>query len=143
MSVKRNRVITKLPLISALLYVAVTGLILLFSSTASAVSQQDKDSLIYLLQQDCGSCHGLTLQGGLGPALLKKNLKGKPKAYLEYIIKQGRPGTPMPPWGNILRDEEIAFLAEYLLSDRNILATYQNKMIGQPVVSQSNQKNSN
>ncbi|HAF55336.1 MAG TPA: cytochrome C55X NirC, partial [Thauera sp.] len=25
--------------------------------------------LIHIVRQDCGSCHGLTLKGGLGPAL--------------------------------------------------------------------------
>jgi|GEM_PF-458714 len=137
MSSKKNSVLFNLPIISSVLYIVATGLILAFSTSASAITQEDKDSLVYLLKQDCGSCHGLTLQGGLGPALLKKNLEGKPKAYLEYIIGKGRPGTPMPPWENILKAEEISFLADYLLSEQNVLANYQMKTATPILVRQS------
>lgn len=117
---------TKLPLISVILYLLLSTLVFFAGDVkAQELSEKDKKELIYLLTQDCGSCHGLTLQGGLGPALLKKNLKGKPAEYLSAVIKYGRQGTPMPPWQNILSDEEIKFLAEYLISDTNKLSTYQ------------------
>lgn len=122
-------------LISAAFYFLATGAIALYSSSGSAfsattasetasagLSVKEQQSLIYLLKQDCGSCHGLTLQGGLGPALLKKNLKGKPAEYLESVIAYGRAGTPMPPWKDILNKQQIKFLASYLLSDLNTLA---------------------
>ena len=72
--------------------------------------------LRYLLQQDCGSCHGLTLKGGLGPALTPPALAGKPPEFLQYTILYGRPGTAMPPWRGILSDDESRWLAERLLA---------------------------
>ena len=111
-----------LSLIAAVFYLLSTAAIALYSSSSSALSSEEQQSLVYLLKQDCGSCHGLTLQGGLGPALLKKNLKDKPQAYIENVIAYGRSGTPMPPWKNILDKQQIRFLASYLLSNDNTLA---------------------
>ena len=34
--------------------------------------------LVHIVRQDCGSCHGLTLKGGLGPALTAEALADKP-----------------------------------------------------------------
>lgn len=95
-------------------------LIAVYTTQTEALNRAEKDQLIYLLKQDCGSCHGLTLKGGLGPALLKKDLQGKPQSYLESVIANGRAGTPMPPWKNILKPEQIEFLASYLLSEKNV-----------------------
>ncbi len=121
---------TRLSLVTVAFYFFCSLLIFLAydadaKESLKALNKKQKQELIYLLTQDCGSCHGLTLQGGLGPPLLKKNLKGKPKAYLTTIIKHGRSGTPMPPWKDILTDQQINFLADYLLSDKNVLASYQ------------------
>ena len=35
---------------------------------AETISAQRSEELRNLLIQDCGSCHGITLKGGLGPA---------------------------------------------------------------------------
>ena len=72
--------------------------------------------LRYLLLHDCGSCHGLTRRGGLGPALTPQALRGKSEAYLRAVILNGRPGTPMPPWRGQLSAGDVAWLAKYLLS---------------------------
>jgi hypothetical protein len=40
---------------------------------ADPTPRQRQKELIHLVRQDCGSCHGMTLQGGLGPALLPAN----------------------------------------------------------------------
>jgi cytochrome c55X len=79
------------------------------------LSQARQAELRYLLQQDCGSCHGLTLKGGLGPALTVDALAGKPAEFLHLTILHGRPGTAMPPCG-ILSEAESRWLAELLLS---------------------------
>jgi len=71
--------------------------------------------LLNMLEHDCGSCHGLTLRGGLGPALLPESLAGKPMDYLAATILYGRPGTPMPPWRPFLTPEEAAWLADRIL----------------------------
>ena len=77
-------------------------------------SQLRQQELLYLLRQDCGSCHGMTLKGGLGPSLLPAALDGKPPQYLREVIARGVPGTAMPPWENILQAGEIDFLVAYL-----------------------------
>ena len=79
-----------------------------------ALSQQRQQELVYLLRQDCGSCHGMTLKGGLGPSLLPQALAEKPAQYLQQVIAKGVPGTAMPPWENMLQAEEIDFLVDYL-----------------------------
>ncbi|MDP6692671.1 MAG: cytochrome c [Alphaproteobacteria bacterium] len=76
----------------------------------SAIPAPRQKELLYLLQQDCGSCHGLTLKGGLGSPLLPGNLADKPDEALVEIIMQGLPGTPMPPWRFLLKEKEAAFL---------------------------------
>jgi cytochrome c55X len=70
--------------------------------------------LRHLLIQDCGSCHGMTLKGGLGPALLPANLEGKPDGLLVNTILFGRAGTPMPPWEPMLTEAEAVWLVEQL-----------------------------
>ena len=54
--------------------------------------------LLYRLRQDCGSCHGMTLKGGLGPALLPDALAARSENDLAAVILNGVLGTPMPPW---------------------------------------------
>lgn len=75
---------------------------------AATPAAERQTQLIYLLRQDCGSCHGLTLRGGLGPPLLPDALAGKSDAALVDVILHGVPGTPMPPWGfEISRGEAV------------------------------------
>jgi len=70
-----------------------------------------------LVQQDCGSCHGLTRKGGLGPDIRAQTLEGREVDGLTEIIKYGIPTTAMPPWGPLLSDTEISWIAEYLLEN--------------------------
>ncbi len=80
----------------------------------SASRQQD---LKNLLIQDCGSCHGLQMKGGLGPALLASDLRGKSTAYISSIILDGKPGTAMPAWRALISPGEARWLAELLLQE--------------------------
>jgi len=70
--------------------------------------------LLHLLKQDCGSCHGMTLQGGLGPALTPQALNGKLDVMLRDTILNGRPGTPMPPWRPFMGTQEADWLVQVL-----------------------------
>ena len=79
----------------------------------SAVRQQE---LIHLVRQDCGACHGMTLKGGLGPALLPSALAGKPVEVLVATIIGGRPGTPMPPWQRFLTQDEAQWIVTNLMA---------------------------
>jgi len=85
------------------------------SSASSAPTAERQAVLRNLITQDCGSCHGLTLAGGLGPPLLPETLAGKPSEYLAATILYGRTGTAMPPWRPFLLDEEAAWISDLLL----------------------------
>lgn len=90
-------------------------LALLASSPLQAqITDQRQQELVHLLRHDCGSCHGMTLKGGLGPALLPENLAEKSDELLMSTILNGRPPTPMPPWRGILTEEEVAWLIAFL-----------------------------
>jgi cytochrome c55X len=68
--------------------------------------------LLYLLKHDCGSCHGMTRKGGLGPPLLPENLNQRPTLLMVNTVLEGRPGTPMPPWRGELTEQEAHWLVE-------------------------------
>lgn len=87
-----------------------------FTVTAAEaeLSQQRRDELHNLLLQDCGSCHGMTMKGGLGPALTPAALKTKDREVLIATILQGRHGTPMPPWSTMLSRDEVSWLVDRL-----------------------------
>jgi len=83
-------------------------------SDKKVVSIERQKELTYMVQQDCGSCHGMTLKGGLGPSLLPERVSVLPKQYLIDAVTHGRNGTPMPPWGPLLKQNEIEWIVEQL-----------------------------
>lgn len=89
---------------------------LMFSGTALAddISEKRKAELSYLVRQDCGSCHGMTLKGGLGKALLPADLVDMDPVSLKAIILDGIPGKPMPPWRNLISESDAQWIAEAL-----------------------------
>lgn len=90
------------------------ALLLLPLAAQADITPERQQQLLYLLRQDCGSCHGLTLQGGLGPALTPQALSGKSADMLRAVILHGRPGTPMPPWQPFMNETEAAWLVNQL-----------------------------
>jgi cytochrome c55X len=89
-----------------------------FAETASAPpapTPERQKQLVHLVRQDCGSCHGMTLQGGLGPALTPEALHDKPVDSLVATIYGGRPGTPMPPWHRFLTEAEATWIVQQLM----------------------------
>lgn len=93
--------------------------LLLACSALPAVAEPSaarQKELIHLVRQDCGSCHGMTLQGGLGPALLPATLADKPVEGLVATIVHGRPGTPMPPWHRFLAEDEAQWIVAKLMT---------------------------
>lgn len=78
------------------------------------LTPERQSDLLHLLEHDCGSCHGLTMKGGLGPPLLPEALAGRSDADLAAVILEGVPGTPMPPWQPELRPEEAEWLVRQL-----------------------------
>jgi len=82
---------------------------------SAALDAARQAELLYLLKHDCGSCHGMTRKGGLGPPLLPDNLRGRPPMLMENTVLDGRPGTPMPPWRGLLTEQEARWLVEAML----------------------------
>jgi cytochrome c55X len=93
------------------------ALVLLLSGPALAdgLPQDRASELARLVLQDCGSCHGLTLAGGLGPDIRPAALAGASPESVAAVILDGRPGTAMPPWRSLLNEAEAAWIATYLL----------------------------
>ena len=81
---------------------------------APAISPERARALVHLVRQDCGSCHGLTLKGGLGKPLLPENLEDRDAEVLAEIILDGIPDTPMPPWRGQLSEAEALWIARRL-----------------------------
>ena len=98
----------RMPFIASCLLAAATGLAI------ADISTERQTELIYLLKQDCGSCHGMTFKGGLGPALLPETLNGKPRELLVTTILEGRAGTAMPPWKTMLTRDEAEWITVQL-----------------------------
>ena len=94
--------------------VAALALPLALAAGAQELDLARQQSLIRLVRQDCGACHGMRLTGGLGPALTREALADKPLDAMAATIVHGRPGTPMPPWRNMLSDTEVRWIAEQL-----------------------------
>jgi cytochrome c55X len=95
----------------------------LFAATATAVDSPTpapvparQSELARLLRDDCGACHGMTLQGGLGSPLTAAALADKPRDGLVATVLQGRPGTAMPPWQPFMTQDEARWLIEKLQS---------------------------
>ncbi|MFQ5613431.1 MAG: tetratricopeptide repeat protein [Anaerolineae bacterium] len=101
----------------------------------------DADSLATgqrVFEQSCPACHGLT---GHGDGLLAENMSPPPADLLEHIpihpdaemfsiIRDSKPGSPMPPFGDQWSDEEIWHLINYLKvfeADQRLADTYYNR----------------
>ena len=74
--------------------------------------------LLHMLRHDCGACHGLRLDGGLGPPLTAAALAGFTPEAIERMILEGRPGTPMPPWKALLSPAEVRWMVRAIRSGR-------------------------
>ena len=70
--------------------------------------------LMHVLTQECGSCHGLSMRGGLGSPLRPENLEGRPDSAFQAIILHGIGGTPMPAWRPILSEADAAWMVKVL-----------------------------
>lgn len=93
-----------------------TLLLMMVPNLGFASDTLDPEALQRLVHQDCGSCHGMTLKGGLGPDLRPDTLRHYDRDVLQSVILDGIPGTPMPPWRPLMSEAEALWIADYLLS---------------------------
>ncbi len=103
-------------LISALLFFGLSMMSVTVLGDDNPDRNESRARLANLVVQDCGSCHGLTLRGGLGPPLRPENLDHLPVEAIAAIIREGVPGTAMPPWKPLLSPEEIYWISKRLKS---------------------------
>jgi uroporphyrin-III C-methyltransferase len=106
-----------LRIVGSLLLAGLLSLATLFAGPApagSAPSAERKAALLHQLRHDCGSCHGLTMKGGLGPPLLPAALTTRSDEELTDTILDGVPGTPMPPWRVEVSRDEVRWLVRQL-----------------------------
>ncbi len=89
-------------------------LALAWPAAAGTVSDARKSELEHLVRQDCGSCHGMTLKGGLGKPLLPGDLAAMDETQIRDVILEGMPGTPMPPWKSLITRDDAQWIAERL-----------------------------
>ena len=86
----------------------------LFSGGARAggeLSAAEIARLSNMVRQDCGSCHGLTLKGGLGRPLTADRLSAMDHETVKDIILHGIAETPMPGWSGLLSEPEADWIA--------------------------------
>ena len=100
---------TALLALSLMLTAAAAG-----AQTTAAPAPERTAQLVRMVRQDCGSCHGMRLTGGLGPAITREALADWPLDSLVATIYQGRPGTPMPGWRSMISEAEARWIAEQL-----------------------------
>ena len=88
---------------------------LMLSGIVFAEGNNSTDYLINLVHQDCGSCHGITLKGGLGPDIRPEALDHFDLESLTSIVLDGIPETAMPPWRPLISESDARVIAAYLL----------------------------
>lgn len=90
------------------------ALSLLAFPAVAEVGPERAAALEHMVRQDCGSCHGLTMKGGLGRPLTAEALADAEAGGLAAIILDGIPGSAMPPWRPLLTEDEALWIARYL-----------------------------
>ena len=66
-----------------------------------------------IFEHNCQACHGEGGIGGVGPKLSGNTILKQQERFLETVL-HGR--GPMPAWGSILREQDIADIHAWLLS---------------------------
>ena len=100
-------------LIHVTVLLGLTALAVTSAPAAEPDSARQKD-LIHLVRQDCGSCHGMRLAGGLGPSLLPEKMADWPDDSLVATILHGRPGTAMPGWQRFMDEADAGWIVSRL-----------------------------
>jgi cytochrome c55X len=85
------------------------------AAPAETLPPERQAALERLVLQDCGSCHGMSLKGGLGADLTPETLAEREPHEIARIVLDGVPGTAMPPWRPLLTEAEAAWIADYLI----------------------------
>ena len=94
---------------------AVAASLAVGAACAGALPEPGRQAeLTHLVLHDCGSCHGMTLKGGLGGPLLPADLEHYSSDDVATLILEGVPGKPMPPWRGQLSRQDALWIADLL-----------------------------
>lgn len=88
--------------------------LVLAGGTVAEITPERAAELEHLVKQDCGSCHGLRMTGGLGSPITPEAMAGRDPADIAAIVLDGLPGTAMPPWRPLLSEDDAMWIANYL-----------------------------
>lgn len=68
----------------------------------------------------CGGCHGARMEGNSATKLIKtKWIYGAGRKAIFRNIKSGIPNTEMKGWGNVLKDQQINALTNFIIDSQN------------------------
>jgi len=82
------------------------------ANSLPALAQQDVRDIF---QQNCASCHGDNLEGGMAKSLVDKQWQyGTSDKKIFETIKNGVTEAGMPAWGSLLSDQDIRALVVYI-----------------------------
>ena len=92
--------------------VLILGLFVLQPLVPAADNEQDLAEGKALYRSNCAFCHGLTGGGGRGPALAGRQLlHGSTPADIREVVSNGVPGSNMPAFEDIQKDEMDRLIA--------------------------------
>lgn len=86
----------------------------LFAASPAWGAEAEKPVAAELFKTHCAECHGADRLGAIGPALLPQNLRRVRKKYAASVIKNGIEAAQMPPFGEVLNEDEIAVLVKMI-----------------------------
>jgi len=105
------------------------GFLVILSILSTHCSKKKKSAESFetgknIYEANCSACHGITGSGdGPGSAALNPKPRNYKKDGFKYgsaldevkrTIEEGIEGTDMPPWAEVLTDEQITQVAEYV-----------------------------
>lgn len=100
--------------VKPLVLAGIFSAVVMTSPFAEPAMSAHEQQLEHLLKHDCGSCHGMTMKGGLGPPLLPTSLKERNEEDIVLIILHGSPAKAMPPWAALLTESDAHWIARRL-----------------------------
>ncbi|KMT64056.1 PQQ-dependent sugar dehydrogenase [Catenovulum maritimum] len=116
----------------------------LTSFSCLALAQMSKGDIKNIYQDNCASCHGKNLQGGMGGSLIDASWKhGSSDDEVSRSIKYGKPDLGMPAWQHTLSDEQIRSMVVFIREQAFLAKQHgsTNSLKPEPKIFQSKQHN--
>ena len=95
----------------------ISSVVVIFAFFGATHVTETRGATAELYREHCAQCHGPDRLGGAGPALLPQNLKRLRGNQAESVIRDGRPATQMPAFGDRLDGQQISALARWIYTE--------------------------